>query len=160
MLSLLKRIICAFLIPIKAVLSRFCPRKVSTSPKIDENHRYQNEPSHVVDFDWQTDWDVKSKTKTECKIEQYRNNRIAKKSESELPEKSGGGDPDFFADMAPTTVRQAKVFVGTNPSSLEYNRLSVSYDEQGQFDPVSCKDFSVKSNISVKMRFNQQRYIS
>ena len=139
MLSLLKRIICAFLIPIKAVLSRFCPRKVSTSPKIDENHRYQNEPSHVVDFDWQTDWDVKTKTKTECKIEQYRNNRIAKKSESEIPEKSG--DPDFFADMAPTTVRQAKVFVGTNESQERVNRLSVSYDEQVQNYPVIFTKF-------------------
>merc|ERR1712062_302242 len=111
MMSILKRIICAILIPFKMVFYRFCPRKVSTSP--ENQQRYQNikESSHVVDFDWQTDWDVKAKSETECKIDQYRNSRMnAKKPEP------GTIDPDFFSDMAPTSVRQAKVFVGTEKS--------------------------------------------
>ena len=87
-----------------------------------------------MDFDWQTDWDVKAKSETECKIEQYRNSRMnAKKPEP------GTGDPDFFSDMAPTSVRQAKVFVGTEKSETSLqrvNRLSVSYEEQIQSDPV------------------------
>ena len=135
-MSILKRIICAILIPFKMVFHRFCPRKVSTSP--ENQQRYQNikESSHVVDFDWQTDWDVKAKSETECKIEQYRNSRMnAKKPDPAL----GTGDPDFFSDMAPTSVRQAKVFVGTEKSETSLqrvNRLSVSYEEQNQSDPV------------------------
>merc|ERR1712062_815087 len=141
MMSILKRIICAILIPFKMVFYRFCPRKVSTSP--ENQQRYQNikESSHVVDFDWQTDWDVKAKSQTECKIEEYRNSRMMAKKETSPA--LGTGDPDFFSDMAPTSVRQAKVFVGTERSetSLErVNRLSVSYEEQIQSDP-SLKDW-------------------
>ena len=88
-----------------------------------------------MDFDWQTDWDVKAKSQTECKIEQYRNSRMMAKKETSPA--LGTGDPDFFSDMAPTSVRQAKVFVGTSETSLErVNRLSVSYEEQIQNDPV------------------------
>ena len=88
-----------------------------------------------MDFDWQTDWDVKAKSQTECKIEEYRNSRMMAKKETSPA--FGTGDPDFFSDMAPTSVRQAKVFVGTSETSLErVNRLSVSYEEQIQNDPV------------------------
>ena len=65
MMSILKRIICAILIPFKMVFHRFCPRKVSTSP--ENQQRYQNikESSHVRGVPTRFRWESLSENQSQ-----------------------------------------------------------------------------------------------
>ena len=71
--------------------------------------------------------------------EQYRRELIIRqreKSESKTTDQAtteNSAAANFFADMEPQNVRQAKLFVGANSSKQDSkNRLSVSMDEAYQ----------------------------
>ena len=108
---------------------------------------------HIVDFDqaWSNNWDTEgeqnvnqksSQMNPVNKIEQYRSEICRQKSQ---PVDATEVEPDinFFAEMEPENIAQAKIFVGGNSHLSERkNRLSVSMSEQvpeekSNGDPVS-----------------------
>ena len=117
---------------------------------------------HIVDFDqaWSDNWDTEgeqnvnqksSQINPVNKIEQYRSEICRQKSQ---PVDATEVEPDinFFAEMEPENIAQAKIFVGGNGSnnghlSERKNRLSFSMNEQvpeekSNGDPVSSSDFN------------------
>ena len=117
---------------------------------------------HIVDFDqaWSNNWDTEgeqnvnqnsSQINPVNKIEQYRSEICRQKSQ---PVDATEIEPDvnFFAEMEPENIAQAKIFVGGNGSnnghlSERKNRLSFSMNEQvpeetSNGDPVSSSDFN------------------
>ena len=120
-----------------------------------------NNPSedHIVDFDqaWSNNWDTEgeqnvnqksSQINPVNKIEQYRSEICRQKSR---PVDATEIEPDvnFFAEMEPENIAQAKIFVGGNGSNLSErkNRLSFSMngqvpEEKSNGDPVSSSDFN------------------
>jgi len=132
------------------------PTKVSEEDLIKPQHNDMHEKvgllspdnsseDHIVDFDqaWSNNWDTEGEQNVNQnssqitpvdKIEQYRSEICRQKSK---PVDATEVEPDinFFAEMEPENIAQAKVFVGGNGSnnghlSERKNRLSVSMSEQ------------------------------
>ena len=179
MLHIIKTIFCFLLSPFRALHNWCCkkrlrkyllPTKVSEEDLIKAQHNDMHEKvgllspdnsseDHIVDFDqaWSNNWDTEgeqnvnqksSQINPVNKIEQYRSEICRQKSQ---PVDATEVEPDinFFAEMEPENIAQAKVFVGGNGSNLSErkNRLSFSMNEQvpeekSNGDPVSSCDFN------------------
>ena len=161
------------------------PTKVSEEDLIKAQHNDMHEKvgllspdnsseDHIVDFDqaWSNNWDTEgeqnvnqksSQINPVNKIEQYRSEICRQKSQ---PADATEVEPDinFFAEMEPENIAQAKIFVGGNASnnghlSERKNRLSFSMNEQvpeekSNGDPVSSSDFNFcKGAFTYDVRF-------
>ena len=165
MLQVLKTIIIFILSPFRALFNYLCKKRfrkyllptkcedpiVPNEKETNQDNRIVNNSSdhHVVDFQfdqsWSNDWDndnVKSNhiLTPEDKIQEYRNQICRQKSQPDASETNA--DVNFFADMEPDNIAQAKIYVGSPKSgqlSERKNRLSVSTTEQypENNDPVS-----------------------
>ena len=184
MFHIIKAIFCFLLSPFRALHNWCCkkrlrkyllPTKVSEEDLIKPQHNDMHEKvgllspdnsseDHIVDFDqaWSNNWDTEGEQNVNQnssqitpvdKIEQYRSEICRQKSK---PVDATEVEPDinFFAEMEPENIAQAKVFVGGNGSnnghlSERKNRLSVSMSEQipeeksNIGDPVSLSDFYI-----------------
>ena len=143
MLGLFKTVLFLVLLPFRAIYNWLFRRRIqklySEPPSPEKNQSKSS--SHVVDFDqsWSNDWNNSDKDTNVSKIDQYRQQLIRQRSESKSDQTTGDGavvaNVDFFSDMEPQNVRQAKVFIGSNAhdqQNLHVNRLSVSTDEAYQ----------------------------
>ena len=167
MLHILKTIFCFILSPFRAIFNCLCRkrfRKYLLPTKVCEDNKSQccaknvensqsnfqngnnSSDSHVVDFQfdsgetWNDNWDdtntVKELSPAE-KIEQYRSELCRQKSQPAASEIEP--DINFFEDMEPEKITQAKFFVGGGLSDRK-NRLSVSMNDHQipqNNDPVS-----------------------
>jgi len=138
MLGIFKTILFLVLSPFRAIYNWLFRRRIQklySEPPSPENQAKSS--SHVVDFDqsWSNDW-TSDKDTNASKIDQYRQQLIRQRSESKSDQTGDAvANIDFFSDMEPQNVRQAKVFVGSsnaNQQNLHVNRLSVSTDEAYQ----------------------------
>ena len=139
MLGLFKTVLFLVLSPFRAIYNWLFRRRIQklySEPPSPENNQSKSS-SHVVDFDqsWSNDWNNSDKDTNVSKIDQYRQQLIRQRSESKSDQTGDVvANVDFFSDMEPQNVRQAKVFVGSNANqqNLHVNRLSVSTDEAYQ----------------------------
>ena len=138
MLGIFKTILFLVLSPFRPIYNWLFRRRIQklySEPPSPENQSKSS--SHVVDFDqsWSNDW-TSDKDTNASKIDQYRQQLIRQRSESKSDQTGDAvANIDFFSDMEPQNVRQAKVFVGSsnaNQQNLHVNRLSVSTDEAYQ----------------------------
>lgn len=138
MLSVFKTIFFLIISPFKAIYNWLFRRRLQKlyEPKTPPpDPAEQNNAHHIVDFDqsWDNDWGANETENNVSKIEQYRSQLIRQRSESKS--ESAEREMNFFADMEPQSVRQAKVFVGTNSYQDSRSRLSVSNDQT--YQPVA-----------------------
>jgi len=151
MLSILKTIFFMILSPFKSIYGFFCKKKCrkflnqsngesNVNPVSASNSQnYSQEGDHHVvnlqfEQSWDNDWTLENEAdKTTNKIEQYRNQLKVEKQKSNNSENAEENpDVNFFVDMEPQNVRQAKVFVGQSANNTQErrNRLSVSASDQ------------------------------
>ena len=138
MLGLFKTVFFIVLYPFRAIYNWFFRRRIQKiyepqSPVISpQSVQQQNSNHHIVDFDqsWNSDWGSMDTEQNASKIEQYRSQLIRQRSEPKA--EMAVENTNFFADMEPQNVRQAKVFVGSNSNQNTRNRLSVSNDDAYQ----------------------------
>ena len=146
--------------PFKSIYGFFCKKKCrkflnqsngesNVNPVSASNSQnYSQEGDHHVvnlqfEQSWDNDWTLENEAdKTTNKIEQYRNQLKVEKQKSNNSENAEENpDVNFFVDMEPQNVRQAKVFVGQSANNTQErrNRLSVSASDQvfEESDPVS-----------------------
>ena len=151
MIGLCKTVFFLVLSPFRAIYNWLFRRRIQklySEPPSPENQSKSS--SHVVDFDqsWSNDW-TSDKDTNASKIDQYRQQLIRQRSESKSDQTGDAvANIDFFSDMEPQNVRQAKVFVGSsnaNQQNLHVNRLSVSTDEAYQPAQDAVSFFSKKN---------------
>ncbi len=148
MLHLLKSILLVILSPFKYIFDILCKKRFRklfrskseenlTASPLNSNQVGQPQDHHVVNLEqnWDNDWAVEDTNSNAAKIQQYREqlyfSRQRSKTEEPVPEES---KVNFFADMEPEKISQAKVFVGSNSANRQMsdrrNRLSFSASEQ------------------------------
>ena len=143
MLSVFKTIFFLIISPFRTVYNWLFRRRLQklyepSSPPNSANNIQPNDNTshHIVDFDqsWSNnDWGGMENEANVSQTELYRNQLIRQRSEStSQPASSVEAEVNFFADMEPQSVRQAKVYVGSNSYSDNRSRLSVSNDEAYQ----------------------------
>ena len=151
MIGLCKTVFFLVLSPFRAIYNWLFRRRIqklySEPPSPENQSKSSSSTHHVVDFDqsWGNDWTSDNDTNA-SKIDQYRQQLIRQRSESKSDQTvEAVANVDFFSDMEPQNVRQAKVFVGSNNANQNshFNRLSVSTDEAYQpvQDAVSFLSF-------------------
>ena len=144
MLSVFKTIFFLIISPFRTLYNWLFRRRLqklyepSTPPDSANNVQpnSNNASHHIVDFDqsWSNnDWGMENEAMNNVsQTELYRNQLIRQRSESKSEPAPVETEVNFFADMEPQSVRQAKVFVGSNPYPDNRSRLSVSNDEAYQ----------------------------
>ena len=130
MLNIIKTILLTILSPFKAIFALFCRkrfRKILEKTKSEENLNQNNSQDHtILDFDqsWNKDFKLEDQNSNAAKIQQYRS-QLYNRQKSENETLAQENSVNFFQDMEPENIRQAKIFVGKNQKMSE-NRLSVS----------------------------------
>jgi len=155
MLSVFKTIFFLIISPFRTLYNWLFRRRLqklyepSTPPDSANNVQpnSNNASHHIVDFDqsWSNnDWGMENEAMNNVsQTELYRNQLIRQRSESKSEPAPVETEVNFFADMEPQSVRQAKVFVGSNPYPDNRSRLSVSNDEAYQPIPeTGLKDWN------------------